>query len=305
MSLSAYQTVFSGNKFDRADQLRTDPAVMTSWRLRDDARFVLFIGDRVHSQADGSIAWVSAQFAQSLKSRSCIFLGLERNAPRYAMRLEDIEEQNEMLGDDKTKFRDLRACALKLGHAHPDLACMAQAKSMMDWHDSHKHCATCGAESVLTRAGYERKCTNQQCGASHFPRTDPVVIMLAVHDGKALVGQNVKMPPGWYSALAGFLEPGETIEEATARELYEEAGVTATSVRYIASQPWPWPSSLMIATIADVDGNDIKLDQKELVTARWITKKDALAALKGDRSDLMLPPPLAIAHTLIQAWANE
>jgi NAD+ diphosphatase len=152
------------------------------------------------------------------------------------------------------------------------------------------------------KAGYSRQCDN--CGAEHFPRVDPVVIMLAEKDGLALVGRGPRFPAGFFSALAGFVEPGESLEEAVARELHEEAGIRVHSVRYGASQPWPFPSSLMMGAFAQAEGFELALDESEIAEARWVSREEVRAVLRGEGS-WSAPPPLAIAHWLLQNWAQQ
>ena len=185
----------------------------------------------------------------------------------------------------------------------PDAAIFGTAISLIGWHGVHPFCARCGHATALFRGGWGRKCGN--CGTEHFPRTDPVVIMVAEHDGRALLGRNAGWPEGRYSALAGFLEPGESIEEAVRREIFEETGVPTGAVRYVASQPWPFGGSqLMMGCIADALDDAITLDPKELSDAIWATKDEVRAALAGKTARFLAPPPFAIAHTLLRAWAR-
>lgn len=299
MALQDIQTFFSGNPLDRADHLRKEAATMKDLAQSSGARVMLMHDGTILSDPVGRIYWLNARQCAYLPLGTRVFLGLEEGEPRYAAVLEGESADFDGLFPD-AKFRDARALAMKTGMAHPELGIVAQAKSMLSWHESHRFCAKCGAESELVRAGYERRCP--RCEASHFPRTDPVVIMLATFDSQALVGRGPHLPPGFYSALAGFMEPGETIEEAVARELMEEAGVEATSVQIIANQPWPWPSSLMIGCVAEVTGKELTLDETEIDDARWITRDDALAAMRGETPDFFVPPPIAIAHNLLQHW---
>jgi NAD+ diphosphatase len=186
-------------------------------------------------------------------------------------------------------------------------AIYAAARSLVDWHDRHRFCANCGRPTKVARSGWARFCLKDEggCGTEHYPRTDPVVIMLAEHEDHVLVGRNINMPPRFFSALAGFLEVGESIEDAVARELFEEAGVIVTEVRYLASQPWPIPSQLMIGCIAKVRDKTIRLDEKELAEAIWVDRDQVRAALAGEPDALFnMRFPLAIAHTLLTAWAN-
>jgi NAD+ diphosphatase len=184
-----------------------------------------------------------------------------------------------------------------------DVAILGQAKALIDWHQRHGFCPRCGAPTMLADAGYRRVCG--ACKAEHFPRTDPVVIMLATHDDACLVGRGKHFPSRMFSALAGFIEPGETIEEAVRRELFEEAGVQAGAVTYFTTQPWPFPSSLMIGCFAEAHTRELRIDDKELAEALWLERPVARALLAGERvTDFWIPPPIAIAHHLIKAWAN-
>ena len=184
-----------------------------------------------------------------------------------------------------------------------DAAIWGAARSLNEWHNRHRFCGICGSGTDLFRAGWGRKCPG--CGAEHFPRVDPVVIMLAEHDGRVLLARQAQYPPGRYSALAGFVEPGESIEEAVARELAEEAGIAARGVRYVASQPWPFPGSLMIACLATAESDAITLDTNELEDAFWADRAEVAAALAGDPdAPFLAPPPFAIANTLLTRWID-
>ena len=179
----------------------------------------------------------------------------------------------------------------------------AAALSLSGWHVRHCFCANCGAESEVVRGGWSRRCPS--CGAEHFPRVDPVVIMLAEHQGNVLLGRQPQYPPGRYSALAGFVEVGETIEAAVAREIKEEAGIDVDDVHYLASQPWPFPSSLMIGCTAAARSAELTIDTTELEDARWFSRAEVAAALSGgDDAPFKAPPPAAIARTLLEHWVR-
>jgi NAD+ diphosphatase len=183
-----------------------------------------------------------------------------------------------------------------------DAALWGTARSLIEWHNRHRFCSNCGTPTAVFRAGWGRKCSS--CNAEHYPRVDPVVIMLAEHGDRVLLGRQPQYPAGRYSALAGFVEPGESIEEAVARELREEAGIQAANVRYVASQPWPFPGSLMIACIAEARDDVLTIDRTELEDAKWVRRKDVEAALRGEPgAPFLAPPHYAIAHTLLARWA--
>lgn len=283
----------TGGTLDRADRIRHDAealaAATADWRAR------LLLLDALDPPLDqgGRLAWTT--LADAPDDAELLFLGFERDRPHFtAVRP----------GDRPVRDRSLRAFHAVSALTREEAALYAAARSLVDWHVRHRFCAACGNPSTIFRAGWGRQCG--ACGAEHFPRVDPVVIMLPVFGDKALLGRQPGWPAGRFSALAGFVEVGESIEEAVARETLEEAGLTVSNVRYLASQPWPFPSSLMIACIAQVDGDTITLDTNELEAAMWVEKPDVRAALAGDpTAPFLAPPPVAIAHTLLTAWVDE
>jgi NAD+ diphosphatase len=192
-----------------------------------------------------------------------------------------------------------------LGDLPADQAAIyATARSLVDWHARHGFCAACGSPTEVRKGGWQRNC--EGCGAQHFPRVDPVAIMLAEHAGRLLLGRQPRFPPKRFSALAGFIEPGESIEGAVARELWEEAGIIVHNVRYIASQPWPFPSSLMIGCTSEAQDDTLTIDTTELDEARWFTREEVAAAMAGEADAAFIaPPPFAIAHTLLAWWLNQ
>lgn len=231
----------------------------------------------------------------------CIFLGLDGDHAVFALDVSAAEnpaKEGPLAG--LGFFRDARAAGQLV--SIKEAAIIAQAKALIDWHQRHGFCPKCGAPTTLMDAGYRRLC--EKCQSEHFPRVDPVVIMLATDGDACLVGRGKLFPQGMFSALAGFIEPGETIEEAVRRELMEEASVKVGEVSYWATQPWPFPSSLMIGCFAKAANRDVKVDQSELAELRWIERKVARELIEGKRVDgIMVPPPIAIAHHLIKAFA--
>ncbi len=207
-------------------------------------------------------------------------------------------------GRDDLKLVDIRSLAVEGLVPAPDASLLATAKSLLAWHARRNFCSNCGTTTVVGAAGWRRECP--KCGMHHFPRTDPVVIMLATDGDACLLGRQRRFPKGMYSALAGFLEPGETIEQAVRREIMEEAGIACGAVRYFASQPWPFPSSLMIGCFVEAASRAVTVDTVELEDARWFARDEVRSMLeKRHPGGLAAPIPMAIAHHLIKAWAAD
>ena len=288
---------FTGSPLDRADRLRNDVegfnAALNDWR----GRVLGLDGLDPVVTSEGGLQWHS--MAEVDVSVELILLGLADGKPHFVPLVENAGGGNSGGPRSPAIWRALSTFSAE------DAAIYGTARSLLDWHNNHQFCAKCGGTTKSFRAGWGRICT--ACNKEHYPRTDPVVIMLAEFEGKALLGRQSAWPTGNYSALAGFLEPGESIEEAVRREIWEESGVECGAVRYVTSQPWPFGGSqLMIACIADATGDAITLDTDELEAAMWVTKDEARAAL-ADAPDkrFSAPPPFAIAHTLLQRWVEE
>jgi NAD+ diphosphatase len=307
MPLSAFANTFSGNPLNRASDRRTDAAWIAEQLAAPTSLAVAMWNGRplVETAKDGGaqIAYLAAGMARELSggAERLLFLGLWNDIAVFAVDLEGSADPADGPLEGLGRFEDLRAIALTL--PPPDAAILATAKSMFEWRRKHRFCAACGQISNAVDGGWKRVCP--ACATQHFPRTDPVVIMLAVKGERCLLGRQAAWPKLMFSALAGFLEPGESIEEACARELFEEAALRVTAVRYHSTQPWPYPSSLMIGLIAQVDNDDAVADQVEIDEVRWFTREEARALISGKLADARAPGALAIAHQLIKAWSEE
>ena len=296
---------YIGSKLDRISEQRRDHARIEAAMHHADAGVYVLAGDIVVLKKRGEILdpllspAEARGFGEPLQT---MFVGLAGEAARTAISIASETAERAKASGDYAAI-DLRSVAVQ-GLAHDHLPALASAKSVLLWHAAHRFCANCGNATAIIRAGWARRCTG--CEAEHFPRTDPVVIMLAEHEGRALVARQASWPAGRYSALAGFVEVGESIEEAVTRETLEEAGVRTRNVRYVASQPWPFPSSLMIACIAEADDDALTLDANELEDGFWVTRDEARAALAGDPAARFgAPPPYAIAHSLLRHWVES
>ena len=306
MALDFFVNVFAGNPLDRSSYRRSDP-VWLAERLSDpeSLAIALWNGKPLVEDAKGGgaqIAYLAAGMAKALAGgdERLLFMGLWQGTAVFAVDLESDTDPADGPLEGLGRFEDLRAVAMTLPGT--EAAIMSTAKCMFEWRRRHRFCAACGAPSEPIEGGWKRIC--RTCDAQHFPRTDPVVIMLPVHGERCLLARQAAWPKGMYSALAGFLEPGESIEEACAREVSEEAGMRVTKVRYHSTQPWPYPSSLMIGLIAEVEDGEATADNIEIDEVRWFTRDDARALMKGALSDARAPGAMAIAHQLIRAWAE-
>jgi NAD+ diphosphatase len=277
---------FSGPGLDRADHLRADPAAIDALLSDPEALELVWREGAPVLDERGRLTW------QPIAGEPPLFLGLDGEAPRFSNRPDGNAPAN--------AYAHIHLLALLDAIEAP---IFAAALSLANWHRRHGHCSVCGHVTEPNRGGWSRICPN--CGAEHYPRVDPVVIMLAEHDGRLLLGRQPQYPPGRYSALAGFVEPGESIEAAVARELKEEAGIEVRDVLYLCSQPWPFPSSLMIGAHAVATDAQLTIDKNELDDARWFSRDEVVAALAGAESaSFQAPPPWAIARTLLERWVD-
>jgi len=295
-------TAFAGNTIDRRSEQRTDAS--TPAAIADPAaRYYLFRGDKALLRAEDDPLFTAAEAAAfGAAEDATVLLGWIPEGPRLAAAIPETAAEDAA----GLAVSDLRSLAIAGTMPAGHLGALAQARSLVGWHQRHRFCAVCGTETKMAAGGYRRECP--ACGAEHFPRTDPVVIMLAVHPGgdEVLLARQKHFAPGMYSCLAGFLEPGETMEAAVRRETLEESAIAIGRVRYHASQPWPFPSSLMIGCYAEALSTEIRRDETELEACRWFPRDEVVAMLAGTHGDqLKAPMPMAIAHHLIRAWAER
>ena len=297
--------VFADNPLDRGDRQRRDAAWLSESAKNPASRFLVMpeLDVPLDDGHEPTLNWLGARDLKWFGvDGEPAFLGLKDGVAHFAVYVPASSGAAARLrSDDSIRFADARSAAGFLsGH---ETGILAQARAQLDWHNRHGFCSVCGHPTEMERGGHVRKCP--ACKAEHFPRTDPVAIML-VHNGElCLLGQSrgrlsrMRM----YSALAGFMDQGESIEEAVAREVREEAGIEVKNVRYHSSQPWPFPSSLMIGCHAEAATTDIHIDNEEMTDVRWFERDEVLLALEGRSRDLAVPQPMAIAHHLIKTWA--
>lgn len=294
---------FTGNPLDRASERRGDHGWLAARLAAPDSRYLCLYQTRPLVAASGdALVWLSAEQIAGRAAAPPVLLGLDGTGrAHFAVDLSKGPESAATALAGPGQFDDLRR--FMAGLSADDAAIAAQAKAIVDWHGRHGFCAVCGAPTAPRQAGWSRHC--DACGADHFPRTDPVVIMLVTRGEFCLLGRQARFPYRFFSALAGFVEPGETIEEAVRREIHEEAGVTVGAVAYHACQPWPFPSSLMIGCFAEALSEAIVIDPAELEEARWVSRAEVRLALDNDpAAGFTLPPAVAIAYHLARAWCD-
>ena len=289
---------FIGAPTDHAAGLRGDDIWLAQQLESEQTRFIVFCDEKPAIDVSGQAVGVHFVGARQLENLAIagqpVLLNYQsQDKAVFAVQVDcDLDDLD--LGDD-IKLIDLRSLARQGVLPVPDLGMLAQARSLLNWHARHRFCANCGQETISEDAGYRRFC--QSCKTQHFPRVDPVVIMLVHHNGKYLMGCGRHFPEGNYSALAGFIEPGETIEDAARREIFEETGVRVGDISYLMSQPWPFPSSLMIGLIGQALSTDITLDETELADARWFSVDEISQMMAGTH-----PQNLNLAGEMSIAW---
>ncbi len=294
---------YSGAEIDRAAPLRRDTAwiserlaapnarVLPVWREKN---FISFL-DR--GEAQPQIAWMSPERAASLSDGppSFLLLGEKDGVPYFAIDLSHLEESDSSL--EQGNFVGLRDIGGALDQAEGAL--LSFAKGLIHWHERHPYCARCGSATEPRDAGHVRVCINEECKTSHFPRTDPAVIMLVYQGERCVLAHNRRNPSPMYSTLAGFVEPGESLEEAVAREVHEEVGITVGQVRYHSSQPWPFPGNIMLGFHAEAESTEIVVEEAELVEARWFDRDEIANAAS---TNLKLSRSESISRRLIDDW---
>lgn len=284
-----------GPILDRSAHLRQDAMRMMS---EPGALSIPFSNGRPLIDLSGPVlrlAWLTG--GANWQAQARVFLGMIGSEPRFAVAVNTMQA-NALTTAPKRKWIDLRSVAGELDAG--DATAAATAKALLGWNATHRFCANCGIPTHDEEGGWRRRCPD--CNTLHFPRTDPVVIMLITDGKQVLVGRQPAWPEGLYSLLAGFVEPGETIEDAVRREVMEEAGVAVGNVRYLACQPWPFPSNLMIGCIGRALSWQISIDHRELETACWVSRADMLRALAGDHPDFAAPRQYSIARSILSAW---
>ena len=313
---------FASGDLDRKANFREDNAAIAAYRLHPQARAAVFVREqpvliRVGEALEALHTIPAAEKIGALKEE--VYLGEGPDgAPRFARWLADdaVEmrsdasdgflDRRELVvpGREDLKLIDLRTLAQQERFAPETLSLLAAAKAILFWHAKHGFCSNCGQPTHASAHGWRRECV--ACKTHHFPRTDPVVIMLVVDGDRVLLGRQARFPKGFYSALAGFVEPGETLEDAVKREVLEEANLHCADVTYLASQPWPFPASLMIGCFAKAVTREVKIDGIELEDARWFSRDEVKQMLAGSHAQgLASPGRMAIARTLLETWAQR
>ena len=300
--------IFAGNTLDRGDHVRRDEIALKRMIRRDNTKLLPFhnLKPLVKRSPDPELAWINHEFLDDLpiEAGGPKFLGFDKDQnPYFAVDVSTVKDPSRIaIIADNAAFEDGRSAAIDIPPEQSGI--LAQARSNLNWHLQHRFCSFCGSESQSQRGGLMRECPT--CNTQHFPRTDPVVIMLVYRGNRCVMGQTLgRQSSGFYSCLAGFMDHGESIEEGVRREVMEEAGLPIGKVTYHSSQPWPFPSSLMIGCHAEALSENIEADPGEMADVRWFTKDEIKLALENNLEGINIPGPIAIAHHLIKAWAKD
>ncbi len=299
------QLGYVDSPIDRAADRRTDEAALDAFAADPRARAYVIGIDWIVMKAGAPLndpAFTLDEARALGAATETVFLGLEDGAARFGVGLPAAAAEA-LKTREGFHVTDLRSVAVQGLCGADHLPAIAEAKAVLHWHARHRFCSNCGAETHVVQAGWRRDCP--QCRAMHFPRTDPVVIMLSVDGDRCLLGRSPRFAPTMWSCLAGFIEPGEAVEDAVRRETWEEAGIATGRVAYYRSQPWPFPMSLMIGCFAEAITHDIVVDRAELEDARWFSKDEVIdMLLRRHDGGLTTPPPIAIAYHIIRAWLD-
>ena len=297
---------FISNSLDRAAHLRSKEERLFAMESDPNSRAYVVHRDALVVKREGSASRALLTIDEALKfgaNPGMVFLGLRDGAAVFGMGISPAAAEK-LIGREDVAVSELRGMAMQGVIAPEQLSAVAAAKSLVNWHQRHGFCANCGARTLMREGGWKRECP--ACKSEHFPRTDPVVIMLVAKGDKCLLGRQQRFAPGMYSCLAGFVEAAETIEDAVRREVFEEAGIRCSDIAYYMTQPWPYPSSLMIGCTARALNEDIVIDRTELEDVRWFSREEAHLMITRKHPDgLAGPHPFAIAHHLLGRWLHQ
>ncbi len=293
--MSEDPNVFAGAFVDRSGERRKDPDWLAEAQASDAARFVPVWGDRclVGGDPPGAVLLERSAVEEYVAGDDVIFLGLFRDQPAFAVA---ISRDGEAPFADLGEFQDLRFLGTVLPPDEANL--VAHARALVIWHGTTLYCGKCGSASQPAAGGNTRRCCNPDCAQEIFPRTDPAIIVLVADGDRCVLGRQANWPEGRYSTIAGFVEPGESLEDAVRREVYEETNIRVGAVHYHSSQPWPFPSALMLGFVAEAVSNDISLNDGELEDARWFTRDELKSGSVG------LPFRISIARRLVDHFIN-
>lgn len=288
---------FAGGILDHVETQRSAEELQ-AFVARPQARCICFHKGSPALRAEGGLDRIhpSELIGRNLIDPGPIFLGLQGDAPIFAA---SVQNPSDVTVEEL--FQDLRSATRML--SPQDMALAGRAKSLLDWHFNHRFCAKCGQVSQPQDGGIKRQCPS--CETEHFPRVNPVVIMLILSDDKVLLGRGASWPEGAMSALAGFISPGESMEEAVARETFEEVGLKIKNPRYIFSQPWPWPSQLMMGVICEAESEKLTINKDELEDAKWFTREEVEAVYNKTGDAFLRLPRFTIAHHLLKHWLEN
>jgi len=300
------QLGYTASRIERAAEKRVDADALRALEADAAARWYVVGGELIamRKTAAGLDPLFERGEAQALGAvAQAVFLGLMNGVPRFALAIEPAAIEA-LKTRDEFEVSDLRTIAVRGMVDEHHLPPLAEGKSLLIWHSRRRFCSNCGAETRPVEAGWRRDCPS--CKMQHFPRTDPVVIMLAIDGERCILGRSGRFASNSWSCLAGFVEPGETIEEAVRREVREEAGIACGQVKYFRSQPWPFPSSLMIGCHAQALSHELVVDHNELEGARWFDREEVASMLARQHPEgLITPVPVAIAYHIIREWVEN
>lgn len=293
--MTELNTYFSGDYIDRLGEIRGDKKALYDALGNPTTRFVPIFGERCIIDGDRAAMLSIDDIRHHIEEPdNAIFLGQLAGEFIFAIGIDADSEPDLRDGCTQAGLRELTALL-----AEPEAALLAYAKAMVGWQNNHRHCGRCGSTCRSEDGGFVMACTRADCGHRSFPRLDPAIIVLCHKDDKCLLGRQTRWPDGRFSTIAGFVEPGESLEDGVRREVYEETNVRVGRCQYLASQPWPFPSALMIGYLAEAQSDEIRLNDGELAEARWLSRADIAAG------EVVLPPQVSIAYRLLETWFDD